>query len=180
LVLQARRAYEHVADTSYHYDLALNNVGTTFELLGRIDSAAVYYQQAAEYGGASPDPHNNLRRLSRQLDVHAGDLLDAKQLVQLQTLCEELARVEDPAPEALFYLAISLFSQRRFEESLAPNEELLREHPDFILGYLQLGNSLETLGRVADAHRVYERQLLQQAEGHFADEARRRLKAESK
>ncbi|MBT5588578.1 MAG: tetratricopeptide repeat protein [Gemmatimonadetes bacterium] len=180
LLLQARHAYEHVADTSYHYDLALNNVGTTFELLGRIDSAAVYYRQAAEYGGVSVDPHNNLRRLSRQLDVYAGDLIDAKQLVQLQTLCEQLAQVEDPAPEALFYLAISLFSQGHFKESLAPNERLLREHPDFILGYLQLGNLLETLGRRTEAHRVYEQQLLRQPEGHFADEARRRLKVESK
>ncbi len=180
LLTQARKAYGQVADSSYHYDLALNNVGTTFEQFGRLDSAAVYYGRAHRLGRDSADPTNNLQRLSKQLGVHAGELLDANELIQLQTLCEELARIENPVPEALFYLSVSLFSQRRFEESLEPNKHLLERHPDFILGYLQLGNVLETLGRTAEAHSVYERQLGRQSEGPFADEAKRRLQVGTK
>ena len=180
LLSTAHAAYGLVADSSYHYDLALNNLGTTFEQAGRVDSAAVYYSRALALGGDSPDPGDNLRRLASQLDVYVGDMLDAGELIPLETLCEQISTLRGAPPEALFYLAVSRFLQGRYADSLIPNQALLEKHPGFILGYLQLGNLLETVGQTAEANDVYERLLKRQAEGTYAEEARRRLQVDSK
>ena len=180
LLSTAHAAYGLVPDSSYHYDLALNNLGTTFEQAGRVDSAAVYYSRALALGGDSPDPGDNLRRLASQLDVYAGDMIDAGELIPLETLCEQISTLRGAPPEALFYLAVSRFLQGRYADSLTPNQALLEKHPGFILGYLQLGNLLETVGQTAEAHDVYERLLKRQAEGTYAEEARRRLQVDSK
>ena len=55
-----------------------------------------------------------------------------------------------------FFLAVSLFQQARYSESIAENQRLVELHPDFDDGWLQLANALEASGRLEEARQAYE------------------------
>jgi predicted Zn-dependent protease len=57
---------------------------------------------------------------------------------------------------ARYSLAMALRSAGRVEEAAAEFEELRRRKPEYVPAYLMLGQTLEALGRPADAARVYE------------------------
>jgi predicted Zn-dependent protease len=57
---------------------------------------------------------------------------------------------------ARYSLAMALRSAGRLEEAATEFEELRRRKPDYVPTYLMLGQTLETLGRGADAARAYE------------------------
>ena len=59
-----------------------------------------------------------------------------------------------------FLLAVSLFYQARYGESIRENRELVDMYPDFDEGRLQLANVLESSGRLEEARQAYE-ELLQ-------------------
>lgn len=176
---QARGAYARVSVESFHYPTVLNNVGTVFEFAGAPDSAAHYYRRSHELrrGG---DAARNLQRLSAELPARAQALLAEGRAATAAGLCAELLAVTDAAVaparrEALLFLAAARLYEGRRQESLQVNRQLLREHPDFAEGYLQLGNLFETTGRPDEAAAAYRDLLQRQAAGPLAAEARRRL-----
>lgn len=57
---------------------------------------------------------------------------------------------------ARYSLAMALRSAGRGEEAAAEFQELRRRQPDYVATYLMLGQTLETLGRDADARSAYE------------------------
>jgi predicted Zn-dependent protease len=59
-------------------------------------------------------------------------------------------------PFARYSLAMALRSAGRGGEAAAEFEELRRRKPDYVPAYLMLGQTLEALGREADAARAYE------------------------
>lgn len=172
----ARQAYARVAPDSYHYDLALNNLGATFEHEGRVDSAAHYYRLALGHRADSPDAATNVARLLAQLPARADAMIREGRAGELESLCAELLAARPSERDALFFLAVSRFVQGRCGDSVAPNRELVARHPGFAEGYLQLGNAYETLGDPARAGQVYRKQLQHVPDGALADEARRRLR----
>ena len=59
-------------------------------------------------------------------------------------------------PFARYSLAMALRSAGRGGEAAAEFEELRRRRPAYVPAYLMLGQTLEALGRDADAARAYE------------------------
>jgi predicted Zn-dependent protease len=59
-------------------------------------------------------------------------------------------------PFARYSLAMALRSAGRAAEAAAEFGELARRKPDYVPAYLMLGQTLEALGRPADAARAYE------------------------
>ena len=57
---------------------------------------------------------------------------------------------------ARYSLAMALRTAGRAAEAAVEFEELRRRRPDYVPAYLMAGQTLETLGRDADAARVYE------------------------
>ena len=79
--------------------------------------------------------------------------------------------------DAQFLFAVSLYLQRRYGESLAANEELVRRHPRFAEGLLQLALVHEASGRLADALETYERLLQQTGQDEMMRIGEERLRA---
>ena len=59
-------------------------------------------------------------------------------------------------PFARYSLAMALRSTGAGADAAAEFEELRRRRPDYVPAYLMLGQTLEALGRDADAARAYE------------------------
>ena len=57
---------------------------------------------------------------------------------------------------ARYSLAMALRTAGRAAEAAAEFDELRRRKPDYVAAYLMAGQTLETLGRDADAVRAYE------------------------
>lgn len=57
---------------------------------------------------------------------------------------------------ARYSLAMALRAAGRGDEAAGEFGELQRRRPDYVPGYLMLGQTLETLGRDAEAARAYE------------------------
>jgi len=57
---------------------------------------------------------------------------------------------------ARYSLAMALRATGRADEAAAEFQELQRRKPDYVPAYLMLGQTLETLGRDAEAARAYE------------------------
>ena len=72
-------------------------------------------------------------------------------------------------------LAVSLFAQGRYAESIAVNQQLAALHPDFGEGRLQLANALESGGRPAEAVPVYRDLAAQGGDPSLRAEAKKRL-----
>ena len=159
--------------------MVLNNLGTTFDLSGQVDSAAFYYRMSLELQPEFVDTRTNVSRLLRTLPARAADMIAARAFSKLEMLCRQLVPAStllgDSDQEPLWYLAVSLFLQERYDASVEPNRQLVTRHPDFEEGYLQLGNVYETLGEPGLAAAVYRRQLLRVPGGQHALEAAARL-----
>ena len=159
--------------TSPHRKLADNNLGTLFEQAGRVDSALYYYRRA----GALQEAEDNYRRLfGRQLQ-RIRQLLDSGQLQQAEFSARVLVGADSEQRDAHFLFAVSLYLQRRYGESLAANEELVRRHPHFAEGLLQLALVQEASGRLADALATYERLLQQTGQDEMMRIGEERLRA---
>ena len=154
---------------------ALNNMGTAFEKLGRPDSAAACYRRALSLRPEARHPSENLARLSSGLAERAPAMCETGQILPLEGLCRELLLVRGEDRFAAYYLAVSLFLQGRYAESIQVNTTLVQQHPGFAEGYLQLGNAYETVGEIEAARRVYEEQLRRNPQGDLAKDARQRL-----
>jgi tetratricopeptide (TPR) repeat protein len=171
---QAREAYGNVSEDSYHYQLALNNIGTVLEVEGRPDSAVWYYRQALAVSVHTEDARINLDRFLVELPVHAPMLLESGRGEVAEGLCEQLLIAKPDHRASLFFLAVSRFEQGRYPESLSPNQRLVEVHPDFEAGYLQLANLYETLGNAGAASDVYRRHVDRFSTGELTEEARKR------
>ncbi len=158
---EARRHYAALDGNSPHRSIALNNIGTTFELQGTVDSALVYYRRSAE--GGALDGRHNLERLVARSVAEAEQALEAGDWPRVERAARTALRGDRQHAYARFFLSVSLLQQGRGEESIAENERLLRERPDFDEGWLQLANAYETVGRPDLARGAY-RQLIDRAQ----------------
>ena len=176
---RARASYRRAPLDGPHAHVILNNLGTTFENTGRLDSATIYYRLSLESQMTNADARRNLTRLLRNLPARASMWMEAGAFVELESLCAELIpaaeRLGYKNPGPLFFLAVSRFSQGLYAESVPPNRQLVAQYPDFAEGYLQLGNVYETLGDPVLAADVYRQQLLRLPGGERSAEASTRL-----
>jgi tetratricopeptide (TPR) repeat protein len=196
-ILSARSAYRRAADrvmgkggrgkidsrgpaSTHHRHVILNNLGTTYERTGRVDSASVYYQQALALSPYFADARNNLTRLVGSLQARAPGMIESGALLELQTLCEQLVAATPDLvyvnPLPLFFLSISRFHQGAYDSSIEANRQLVAQYPVFEEGYLQLGNAYETVGARRQAAEVYRQHLLRIPAGQWATEASSRLR----
>jgi protein O-mannosyl-transferase len=153
-LMEARNQYAALPERSPHYAIALNNMGTTFELAGELDSALVLYRSAGQRG--AEDGQRNLSRLV-EMAVSRGE--KAFQIGDY-TAAEQWSRTalvgDDHHAYARFFLSVALMAQGRYREAIIENELLVRAHPSFDEGRLQLANAYETAGEKPEAERIYE------------------------
>ena len=169
----AAAQYRALPTTSPHRKLADNNLGTLFEQVGRVDSALFYYSRAV----ALKEAKDNYRRLfGRQLQ-QIRKWLDSGQLQQAEFAARVLVGADPEQRDARFLFAVSLYLQRRYGESLVANEELVRRHPRFAEGLLQLALAQEASGRLSDALSTYERLLQQTRQDEIIRIGEERLRA---
>lgn len=179
LEITARRAYRRAPTGGPHTAVILNNLGTTYERAGVVDSAAVFYQRSLAAQPDFDDARRNTDRLLRGLRDVASTWLDAGRHVELETLCgalipaADLLGQRDPWP--LFFLGVSRFYQGRYADSLEPTRQLLGQYPDFEEGYLQLGNLHETMGQPEQAAQVYGQHAVRVPRGTLTAESVARL-----
>lgn len=152
----ARTHYLLVDSTSYHFDLALNNLGTLFEEADKPDSAAFYYRTALEHRPTNVDARANLRRLQRKLPSFTHTMKADGRHGTVVELCRQLLMVNPRDHEALWALTTTLWDTGAYSQSLAVNEELVRAHPNHWSGALQLANALETAKDYQAAAVVYQ------------------------
>ena len=146
-------------DSFYHHDLVLNMLGVVFEESGHLDSAVTFYHRALEVKPESAEASRNMARILRQFGDLGRKLMEAGEVKQVESVARELLAASPRHRDPLFFLSVSLSNQGRFGESVKVNRLLVESHPDFIEGYIQLGNVLETLGELEAAEPVYERAL---------------------
>jgi len=145
-----------VPDDSYHHDLALNMLGVVYEKVGRLDSAVSFYRRALAAKFESADAADNMARLLRRFGELGRGLMESGQLKQVESVSRQLLETNPRHRDSLFFLGVSLFHQGLVGESGEVNRYLVESHPDFIEGYIQLGNLYETLGELEGAAAVYE------------------------
>ncbi len=153
-LFEARAHYAALGEDSPHRPIALNNIGTTFELEDEVDSALTYYRRAA--AGGAIDGRGNLERLVGRLVGQAEQAVEAGDWRRVEWAARAALRGHDGHIYARFFLSVSLLQQGRGEESITENERLLRAQPDFDEGWLQLANAYETVGRPDRARAAYQ------------------------
>ncbi len=174
-IAEAQTQYLAVPPTIRQYELVLNNLGALQEEGGRPDSAYYYYGRALEREPKLADARRNHQRLLQGLAGQAPRLIDQGRAGQVESWCR-LVLAQDPAhQEGLFFLAVALFAQGRYAESIAVNEQLSQRHPGFGEGHLQLANALESGGRPLEALPVYQRLAAGSADPEIREVARQRL-----
>ena len=75
---------------------------------------------------------------------------------QLEAAARVILDRESTHRAALFFLAAGLFGQARYSESILQFQRRVTEYPHFGPGYLQLANSLQVSGRLAEAVQAYQ------------------------
>ena len=148
--------YLAIARSSFHYDLAMNNAGTLYEQRGRLDSALFRYDRALQVRRDSPQATANWERISSRFEYHGTRLQQLGDFGQLEAAARVILDRESTHRAALFFLAAGLFGQARYSESILQFQRLVTEYPDFGPGYLQLANSLQVSGRLAEAVQAYQ------------------------
>ena len=104
----------------------------------------------------SADAADNMARLLRRFGELGRGLMESGQLKQVESVSRQLLETNPRHRDSLFFLGVSLFHQGLVGESGEVNRYLVESHPDFIEGYIQLGNLYETLGELEGAAAVYE------------------------
>ena len=173
---QARKQYLLVPAESFHYDLVLNNLGAMHEMEGQVDSALFYYHRALERKSESPNARINLERLQQKLIRQVEGLFDEGDFTKADYLCRLILEKDDRHLYARFFLAVSLFQQARYSESIGENQKLMQIYPDFDDGRLQLANVLEAGGRSSEARQAYEELLQRSRDGDMRRIAEQRLR----
>ncbi|MCC7262722.1 MAG: tetratricopeptide repeat protein [Candidatus Latescibacteria bacterium] len=172
---QARSEYLAIPPATPHFELVLNNLGALQEGAGRPDSAYYYYGQALAQAPELADARNNQQRLLQALPVQAPLLIDQSRAGVVESWCRLVLAQEPRHRDGLFFLAVSLFAQGRYAESIAANQALVQAHPGFGEGRLQLANALESAGRPAEAAPVYQELASGAADPALREVARQRL-----
>lgn len=172
---QARAQYLAVPPTVPHYELVLNNLGVLQEQAGRPDSAYFYYGVALERAPGFADAANNRQRLLRLFPARAPELLEQGGAALVEAWCRQVLAGEPAQRDGLFFLAVALFTQGRYAESIAANQRLVELHPGFGEGHLQLANALESAGRAREAAPVYQELARTAADPALREVARQRL-----
>ena len=149
---RARGVYLTIPDTSVHFELVANNLGTLHEKESRTDSALFYYGRALAVNPETKDAAENFNRLAQQLLQTGSD-------ADVESVCASLLAGYAPTAEAQFYRSVALFQQRRYSESIDQNQRLVADFSTFEIGFLQLGNVLESAGRKKEAVLAYRRLL---------------------
>lgn len=171
---EARTHYLQLNPTSPHYGIALNNLGTLFELEEQVDSA-LYYYAAARFRGAA-DGAANIQRLTTNLVQLSERALERGDLQLAEELSRRVVAVDANHLYGRFFLTISLFQQGHYAESIKENREVLRRFPGFDDGYLQLANGLETVGLLGEARQVYQKLLARTRDDRMRQIGRERLR----
>jgi tetratricopeptide (TPR) repeat protein len=172
---RARDQYLSVPTTVPHYELVLNNLGALQEQAGRPDSAYYYYSQALARAPELADALNNCQRLREALSRQAPLFLEQGRSSLVEAWCRQVLAQEPGQREGLFFLAVALFAQGHYAESIVINQKLVELHPGFGEGQLQLANALESAGRPAEAAPVYRALAAQSADASLRELARQRL-----
>jgi len=175
-VEQARVHYLAVPVESAHYQLALNNLGTLHEKEGQVDSALYYYRRVLGENPESPEGRANLDRFLRELVRKVEALFAKGDFKQAEAVCRQVLREDGRHRQARFFLAVSLFQQARYSESIAENQKLVELHPHFDDGWLQLANALEASGRLEEARQAYEELLARARSADLRQVAGQRLR----
>jgi len=152
---RARAEYLAIQSGTPHYELVLNNLGALQEEAGRPDSAYYFYLRALERAPGLADARANQQRLLQSMPHMAPQLLDQGGAGVVEGWCRLVLAGEDTHRDGIFFLAVALFAQGRYPESIATNQRLVKVHPGFGEGHLQLANALESAGRPAEALPVY-------------------------
>jgi protein O-mannosyl-transferase len=152
----AKLNYLAMPEGSFHRDLALNNLGVIHEREGRPDSALFYYERALERNPESQEARENLDRLLVELMGEVEKLWERGEFTRGEEICRVVLREEKNHLYARFFLAIGLFHQGRYGESIEENQKVIGRNPDFDDGRLQLANVLETTGQLNEARGEYE------------------------
>ena len=172
---RALSLYLNVDRSSFHFDLALNNAGTIYEQGGRLDSALAYYGRALVAKPGARQAGANWQRISRDFEHHAIRLHKQRDFEQLESAARLLLRRERRHRGGLFWLAGSLFGQRRYSDSILHAQQLVGYYPDFGPGYLELARGLETSGRSDEALQAYRDLLASRADTSSKAEGNRRM-----
>jgi tetratricopeptide (TPR) repeat protein len=173
---EARAEYLRVSPQSPHQALALNNLGTVYEGEGRLDSALACYRRALVREPQLAEAGNNLERLRRVVDRRLEELFEQGDPVAVESLARAVLAVDEGRSRPRFFLAASLFAQRRYAESLEENQRLVADRPDDAEARLQLGNVLTALGRRDEARAVYRELADRPAAGTYGQVAAARLR----
>lgn len=144
--------YRALPATSPHRNLAENNLGTLFERAGQIDSALYYYARARALVEAG---ENHRRLIGRELS-RVKQQLDAGQLLRAEANARLLVAADEDQRDARFLLAVALYLQRRYGESIGENLKLVARHPHFDEGLLQLALVQEASGQFSEALITYQ------------------------
>jgi tetratricopeptide (TPR) repeat protein len=155
LLAPARDQYLRIRPDTPHYELVLNNLGALCEQAGRLDSAYYYYSQVRGEGPDARDGRSNQQRLLREFPGRAQQLMEQGRAAQVEAWSRQVLAQDPGHRDGLFFLAVALFAQGRYGESIAVNQRLVELHPDFGEGRLQLANALESGGRPEEARSVY-------------------------
>ena len=165
--------YTRVGDDSPHFSLSLNNLGAIYENMAMIDSAFYYYRHSFQLGNI--DAKKNLGRLEKRFIEEIEDSLELGEWNKAEALCRKMLDLYEAHQLGEFYFVISLFEQRRFQESLVENRKLISKFPDFFEGHLQLANNLETVQDFSGAISVYLQLLDMPLKADFEDIVLKRL-----
>jgi len=171
---KARAHYVRINQASPHYGITLNNLGTLFELEEQVDSALFYYAAARSQGAV--DGAKNIQRLSTKLVQLSERALERGDAPLAEELSRRVVAVDANHLYGRFFIAISLFQQGRYAESIKENREVLRRFPGFDDGHLQLANGLETVGLLGEARQVYQKLLARTRDQRVLHIGRERLR----
>ncbi|MSR84300.1 MAG: tetratricopeptide repeat protein [Candidatus Latescibacteria bacterium] len=114
-------------------------------------------------------------QLLRQLPHRAPALIEKGQAPQVEAWCRLVLAQNPGYQEGMFFLAVALFAQGRYAESITLNQQLVALHPDFGEGHLQLANALESGGRSVEAVPVYRDLAVRGGDPSLRAEANMRL-----
>ena len=170
---EAVKAYGAALDVDPDYPLAHAGLGHTFLAMKRYEEALASLNRSLSL---APDSASAAGR-----HVLAGRAAQALNRARVAAEHFERAMATNPRnAQALDYLAMLRFGQRRYQETLGLYRRLLELQPDSAQTHSNLGATLYHLGRAEEAIRSFDRALVLDPELAMArkglEEARRRVR----